>query len=503
MNFEATSNFLDKISSDCIVVFAFEGKEGIGKTRSLSDLDKALSGLISDTIKLENFKAKSGNILTIYPIKKTLAPKIFVLGLGKKEEFNANELRRCMALFAKSIKKKIASVALSVLDQSSTNLDLTLQSQMIIEGLLLGNYSFNKYQKKEKDNEKELELIVFSQSNKNSQLKIKTGVKWAEIYYNATKLARDLVNEPASVISPTFLAKVAQDLAKNKKDIKCIIYERPDLEKMGMNAFLGVAQGSDTPPKFIYLEYIPSPKQNNKRKIAIVGKGITFDSGGVSIKPADSMQTMKMDMAGAAAVLGLFSVISKIKPNVSVMGLIAATPNLISGKSLVPGDILRAMNGKTIEVLNTDAEGRVTMADSLSFAVKKGALEIIDLATLTGACMVALGTDISALFSNNKKLKEALRNASESAGEKLWELPLVKEYKELNKSEVADIANIPNTRYGGAITGALFLQEFVDNKPWVHLDIAGTAFSEKGHDLGPKGGTGFGVRTLINFLKEL
>lgn len=209
-----------------------------------------------------------------------------------------------------------------------------------------------------------------------------------------------------------------------------------------------------------------------------------------------------MDMSGGAAVLGIFSVINDIKPDFPVLGLIAATPNLISGSSIVPGDVVRAMNGKTIEVLNTDAEGRVTMADSLSYAVKEGATQILDFATLTGACMVALGTDIAGIFSNDRDLVEAVKAAAFSEGEKVWEMPLPKEYKTLNKSSVADIANIPNNRYGGAITAALFLQEFVGNTPWVHFDIAGPAFLSRNHDLGPKGGTGFGVRTVLQLLEQ-
>jgi leucyl aminopeptidase len=212
------------------------------------------------------------------------------------------------------------------------------------------------------------------------------------------------------------------------------------------------------------------------------------------------MQDMKMDMAGAAIVLAVFSVISQIKPDFPVIGIVAATANMISGKSLVPGDVVRAMNGKTIEILDTDAEGRVTMADSLSFAVKEGATKILDFATLTGACMVALGDEITGLFSNNRDLTEEVKKAAFEAGEKMWELPLEKEYKEMNKSEVADISNIPNSRYGGAITAALFLEEFVDNKPWVHLDIAGPAFASKAYDLGPKGATGCGVKTVLNIL---
>lgn len=490
MTFEITPNPLEKISTEGIVVFA--------GSSAFSELDSKLDGLLTEVLKLENFKGKVGDLLIVHTHRKIPAPKVFILGLGKKGEISLNTLRRAFAIFTGKIKDKVASLALS-LPRSLDGWDFEIEkeAQAATEGLLLGSYKFNKYKGKE-ENGRELEMIIFSEKNKNTALKIREGVKRAELFYQATKIARDLVNEPAAIVTPTFLADFALDLAKKDKNIKCKVYEREELEKMGLGAFLGVAQASDTPPKFIYLEY--SPRKTVKKKLALVGKGITFDAGGVSIKTSESMQTMKCDMAGAAAILAVFSVLSQIRPPFSVMGLVAATPNLISGKALVPGDILRALNGKTIEILNTDAEGRVTLADSLSFAVKKGATEIIDLATLTSACMIALGSEIAGLFSNNKELAEKLKKSAASAGEKVWELPLEESYKELSKSEVADIPNIPSTRYGGAITAALFLQEFINNLPWVHLDIAGPAFFEKAHDFGPKGGTGFGVRTLLEFL---
>lgn len=500
MNFEISSNTIDKISADGLIAFVFEGKKVI-PTESFLYLDKVTGGYLTKVIDLENIKGESGGIAGVFIHSKTLSSKIYIVGLGKKEEFDENVLRRVMALFAKTTKKKITSVALLPLKSADAKIDLSLQGQVVAEGLLLGDYGFTKYQGKQSKEEKVLEIVSFSEANANNRLKIKQGTEKGRLYFNATKIARDLVNEPAALVNPSFLAKTAQDMAKGSRSIKCTIYDKSELEKMGMGAFLGIAQAADTPPKFIHLEYTPSAKKN-KRKLAIVGKGITFDSGGVSIKPSDSMKTMKSDMSGAAAVLAVFSVLSKIKPDFPVMGLIAATPNLISGRAIVPGDVVKALNGKTIEILNTDAEGRVTLADSLYYAVKKGATEIIDLATLTGACMVALGDEVAGIFSNNKELKEKVEKAAKQAGEKVWELPLSKEYKELNKSEVADLSNIPSTRYAGAITAALFLEEFVDNKPWVHLDIAGPAFAERNYDLGPKGGTGYGVRTLLNYLKE-
>ena len=497
MKFEISQNALNSISCDAVVVFLFENQH----SKSFSLIDRDLGKILSDSVKLENFKGKVGNLLHVHTHGKILAPKVYILGLGKKEDFIANSLRKAFSLFAKSTKGKLNSVSVCLLDKDETKIDLNLQSQFLAEGILLGSYDFLKYKSKE-DKNKTRELVIYSEPEKKYEQEIKNGTKIGEFYFEATKLARDLINESAAVVTPSTLATIAQDLSKKSSSINCEIYDKKEAKQMGMGAFLGVAQASDTPPKFIYLEYNPKNQKDKKTKLALIGKGITFDSGGINVKPGDSMMTMKSDMSGAASVLGIFSVIEQVKPDFCVMGLIAATPNMISGKSLVPGDVLRAMNGKTIEILNTDAEGRVIMADSLSFALKKGATHLIDFATLTGACMVALGTDITALYGNDKALTEKVKKAAEEAGEKVWEMPLEQDYKDLNKSEVADIANIPSTRYGGSITAALFLQEFVDNKPWIHLDIAGPAFAEKEYSYGPKGGTGFGVRTILNLLKN-
>lgn len=496
MIFELTDRKIEEVSASQLVVFVFEDKNSFLSTNSFKKLDAKLSGLLSKTLEEERFEAKEGSQITVYTQETITSPKIVIFGLGKKNEFNRHVLRRIAAKIAKSKGKSVSSIVLSLFDNKEIIFSQKEQLYEISLGLLLGSYQFIKYKKKdEKIQDLETVLITTPKNTKTEE-----AIRDAKNAYLAIKLARDLVNEHASFVTPAHLGKIAAEIAKKDSLIKCRVYNKTEIEKMGMQAFLGVARGSDTPPVFIHLEYSPKGYKG-KEKLAIVGKGITFDTGGVSLKPSQYMTTMKCDMAGSAAVLGLFSIISSIKPKVAVIGLIAATPNLVSGKSIVPGDVVRAMNGKTIEVLNTDAEGRVTMADSLSYAVKNGATKIIDLATLTGACMAGLGTDYAGLFSNNKEFKKKLLASAEEAGEKVWEMPLVKEYKELNKSDVADVANISSSSYGGAITAALFLEEFVDEKPWVHLDIAGPAFAEKEHPLGSKGGTGFGVETLINLLK--
>src|SRR3989344_4350768 len=469
MTFEITSNPLDKISSDAVLVFVFAGedKKSFKPLAGFKYLDKILLGLLSKTAELEKFSGKRGENLLVYSSGKTLSPRVIILGLGKKSEFVGDDLRRAVGSFSRSMKKKLDSVSLTLPTNDEISEETIVIAQLVTEGLLLGGYDFSKYKSKDDKKGRVLEAVIISAKD-DDRKEIIGGVERARLYSQATILARDLVNEQSAVATPSYLADLALSIAKKDPGrIKVKILNREDAEKQGMEAFLGVARGSDTPPKFIRLEYIPE-KSNKKEKAAIV--------------------------------LSVFSVISKIKPDFPVLGLIAATPNLISGKSIVPGDVVRAMNGKTIEVLNTDAEGRVTMADSLSYAVKEKATKIIDFATLTGACMVALGEEIAGLFSNNRELADQIKKAALGAGENIWELPLEKNYKELNKSSVADIANIPNIRYGGAITAALFLQEFVGNTPWAHLDIAGPAFLTKGSDISEKGGTGYGVRTVLNLL---
>jgi len=499
MQIEVTENKIENISSDVALVFLFQKNNTFAPSEELERIDKALKGNLLSTLTLEHFKGKEESSVTIFTHGKVLAPRIMVVGLGEKKDFTPALLRKIIAAITKKLHKSTNSISVGEISEESSGLTHEELVHMISEGFLLGNYKFNVYQKKDPE-EKELEVVIFANINKTNAKNIKKYIEESHRIFQAVKLTRDLVNEQSAIATPAYLAKVAEDIASSSDLIEVTVYDKKGCEKMGMGAFLGIARAStDVPPRFIHLQYTPKGYKGDKN-VAIVGKGITFDTGGISIKPEKYMADMKMDMAGAAAILGVFSVIAHIKPNVPVMGLIAATPNLISSTSLLPGDVVKAMNGKTIEILNTDAEGRVTLADSMSYAVKNGATEIVDLATLTGSCMVALGLDYAALYSNNDELKERLLTAAKMSGEKVWEMPLVKEYKKLNKSAVADIANLESIRWGGSITAALFIEEFVDEKPWVHFDIAGPAYSESEFELGPKGGTGFGVGMLISYL---
>lgn len=501
MVIQISNKLIDKISSDIALVFAFSSedkkKEGFIPTSSFTSIDKSLQGQLTKLCNIDQFIGELGSSVTLFTNGSIVPTKVMCMGLGKKSEFVLDDFRTTLGKVAGSLKKKVDSMSVAIPEEIITS-DVLIQAA--IEGVELASYEFEKYKEKNKKDRtfQSLHLIT---NEKLGDKKSKEIIERATLFANATKLARDLVNEPPTIATPTYLAKLAKDIAKSSPQINVQIFDKPELEKMGMEAFLGIARASETPPKFIYLEYSPE-KPKGKEKLALVGKGITFDSGGINVKPGDHMSDMKMDMAGAAIVLGVFSVINEIKPSIPVMGLIAATPNLISANSIVPGDVVKAYNGKTIEILNTDAEGRVTMADSLSYAVKMGATEIIDFATLTGACLVALGEDIAALFVNDRNFADRIKAAATTTGEKMWEMPLTKEYKKMNKSEVADIANIPNSRYGGTITAALFLQEFIGNSKWAHLDIAGPAYANRNYELGPKGGTGFGVRAMLQLLQE-
>jgi len=460
---------------------------------ALAPLDRKLGGMLSNVLKSEKFEGKPEQLSHFYTAGRIPAKAVLVAGLGKRQELDAERIRRVTAAAlrrARDLGAKIVSTAL--LDDG---LSARVRGQAIAEGALLGTYVFDRY-KREKNNKAVEELRVVEPDSRN-QAGAGEGLKVGEIFAAATCYARDLVNEPANHVTPTYLARMAADIAKEGR-FKLRVYDREECRKMAMGAYLGVAQGSQEPPKFIHLSY--APRRRARKRLAVIGKGITFDSGGLDLKTADQMRTMKDDMSGAAAVLAIMRALPKLDLPVEVHGIIAATENMPSGTAQRPGDIVRAMNGTTIEIGNTDAEGRLTLADALAYAVKEiKPQEMVDLATLTGACVIALGPLCSGVMWNNKPLADRILAAADAAGEKMWPLPLIEEYREGLKSDVADVNNV-GPRGGGALTAGLFLKEFAGDVPWVHLDIAGPAFSEKDLPLGPKGGTGAGVRTLLTYL---
>ena len=489
MEINVIAGDIAQIEADAIVVNLFEGVDQPGGATAA--VDKALDGAISSLIGRGEIKGKFGEVSIIHTFGKLPAGIVAVAGLGKRQDFNVNKIRGVAGESCRSLRKLNCRKIATILHGAGTgDIELEASAEAIAEGALLGLYSFNKYKKPEYADVEEM-LVVVREEGKIPVLEpaVHKGTAIAE----ATNLARDMVNEPANYMTPTRMAEAAKEIA-TKYNLEFKVFDSKDMETMGMGALLGVAKGSSQPPQLITLSY--KGDERSEKALGFLGKGITFDSGGISIKPSEGMGEMKDDMAGAAAVMAALGAIAQLKPQINVTAIIPATENLPSGTALKPGDVLKAMNGKTIEVISTDAEGRLILADALSYAQKLGLSPLIDLATLTGACRVALGTLYSGLFSNDQDLADKILRAAERTGERIWQMPLPEEYKEQNKSEIANVKNTGN-RYGGAITAALFLAEFVDNTPWVHLDIAGTASSNKESGYAVKGATGVGVRTLV------
>jgi len=454
-------------------------------------VDKRLGGEITKMAREEGIKWEMGKSIIINTLGKMAPSRVLLMGLGKRSELSAETLRK-MAISATKRVGRFTS-------KLSYALDVPWRRGYygaLAEGSYLGSYLFNKY-KSDPEDESALSVVeILSQSADRKAFARE--VELALSLARATNFTRDLVNEPPMYLTPTRLAEIAQEIA-DENGLSIEIFDRDEMMKRGMEGILAVNKGSDEPPKFIHFTY--TPKRKPKRTVAVVGKGITFDSGGLSLKPADSMRTMKCDMAGAGVVMGVMTEIAKLKPAVTVHGLISSTENMTGGSAYKVDDVVRIMNGKTVEVINTDAEGRIVLADALSFAHKLRVDEIVDLATLTGACMVALGPHTAGLMGNNAALVEKIKRVAHEAGEKVWQLPLDSELKKQLDSGIADMKNV-GARWGGAITAALFLENFVASTPWAHLDIAGPAYSDKGGEYIPPGGTGFGVRTIIRYLLE-
>lgn len=490
MKLEVLNAELKEQTCDVLVVGVWQKTTTL--TGVAASVDEALGEIITEfVLKKDKFEGKFGSTYLLQTYGKIPANKVLVVGLGEKEKFTPNKLRE---LSAKIIKKVATIKAKKVcIDLGKLDFEAAQSGQVVAEGAIIGEYSFDKYKTKKESDKLEEFVLVEKDSEKVSKLKI--GAEKGERIANAMTFARNLSNEPAQYATPTKLA----DVAKKIEGVKTKIYEKDDIEKMEMGAFLAVGKGSCENPKFIHIKYSPS---NPKRKIALIGKGITFDSGGLDIKPASSMLTMKDDMSGAACVLAVMNTLKALNPNVEVHGIIASCENMPGCAAYKPGDILTAKNKKTIEVDNTDAEGRLTLADALCYACELGVDEVIDIATLTGACMVALGTQAAGIMGNNQKLIDNLIKTGAENGERFWQLPMYEEYKEGLKSDVADMKNT-GSRWGGASAAGVFLQEFVKDVSWAHLDIAGVAFLDKPQKELTKGATGAGVRTLLNYILSI
>lgn len=458
-----------------------------------------ISGIsLKELLKKESFTGKVGEARWIDGMSKGGPRAFLVVGLTDTGLSDSEILRKTAAQVTRqAMKRGVKKIACEDFLLSG-KLKAEERAQALSEGVLLGSYQFHRYKSKDENSKtppQEFEVLTSDPSHLSF---FTQGLKKGVLFGEATNFSRDLVNVPATDMTPRQLAEEAKKIGL-LPHLSVKIFEKKEIEKMGMNAYLAVARGSQEPPYLIHLVYRPTGVKA-RRKIAIVGKGITFDSGGLSLKPANSMETMKDDMSGAASMLAIMKTLAVLKPPVEVHGISATTENMPSGSADKPGDIVRAVNGKTIEILNTDAEGRLTLADAIPYALKQKPDVVIDMATLTGACVVALGELCSGIMGNNQKLIDTLILCSERAGEKIWQLPLIEEYKKDIKSRIADLKNTGG-KGGGTITAGLFLQEFTDPKiPWAHIDIAGPSWTEKELDDCPPGGTGHITRTLLHFI---
>ncbi len=488
MEFHASAQTCLTWSGDCLVIGLTEAS--LPLIGPLAELNTQVSGLLQELIAETEFTGKDGSTAVIR-VGGTVK-KLGLVGLGSADNLSLEGIRRAAAAAARMAKKeKCTTLGLSLPTYQN---DPAQTAQAAVEGATLALHQDKRFKSEDKDNGK----VVLEAIHLLDLAGQEAGLTTAQAVCEGVILARELTSAPANVVTPAVLAQTAQEIAA-AHGMDCEILEREQCETLGMGAYLGVALASDLPPKFIHLTYRPAGTPS--RKLAIVGKGLTFDSGGLNIKgPGSGIEMMKIDMGGAAAVLGAAKAIGQLKPNAEVHFISAAVENMISGKAMRPGDILTASNGKTIEVNNTDAEGRLTLADALVFAEKLEVDAIVDLATLTGACIVALGDDIAGLFTEDDDLANALSAAAATAGEKFWRLPMEAKYFEGLKSIVADMKNT-GPRPGGSITAALFLKQFVEKTPWVHLDVAGPVWTEKESGYNNPGGTGFGVRTLVEWVK--
>lgn len=496
----AQTDVLDA-ACDLLVVNLFQGVTKPGGATGA--VDKALDGAISQLIEQDHFEGKLGQAMVFPTFGKLKARKVAVIGLGDRKRFDADAVRKVGGHIVKLAMNARAEKVATVLHGAGIGgLEPRGAAQALAEGLRLSAYRFHVYhgtlRKKDKPPH-EIKSVVVCETDVKAFRLGQEGMERGVVLAEATNAARDLVNTPSEHMGPIDLALAAKQLGGKGVTVKTL--DREAMAKLGMTAALAVARGSLNPPLGVHLAYKP---KGAKKKVAIVGKAVTFDSGGLNIKPGDSMTTMKIDMAGAATVIGLFKALPKLGLNVEAHGIFLAVENMPSGNAYRPGDVVKAMDGTTIEIMNTDAEGRVTLADALCYAKSLGPDAIIDLATLTGACVVALGEDIAALLTTSGKLSEKIIQASRETGEPVWELPLYEPYNDHIKSKIADIKNVGARGQAGTISAALFLKPFVGDTPWAHLDIAGPAYTEKeSRPDQPYGASGFGVRLLARLLQSL
>jgi leucyl aminopeptidase len=492
-----------QVETECLVAVVLDRADNSERTKPgrpkndkpeafLSASDKAVQQAAAELISSGEVAGKTFEVSWLHQPAGLKAKRLLLVGGGKAKDFSATELRKLAGAAVRALKpRNLRSLAFVVPEQIAAEEAV----KAIVEGALVGNFDPDTYKSDRKDQAIDALTVVASGNQKTLQQAVDEG----RIVGESQNFTRELVNEPSNHMTPTILAQRAQAMSK-EVGLKCEVYGADKIKELKMGAFWGVAQGSDEPPALIVMRYEPAGAPE-KPVLGLVGKGITFDTGGISIKPADGMEKMKYDMAGGATMIGAMRAIAQLKPKVKVIGIVCATENMPSGKAQKPGDIQTAMSGKTIEIINTDAEGRLVLADGLCYARQLGCTHLIDAATLTGAVVVALGYYNAGLFSNDDAFYENFTKALAKSGEKMWRLPVTDEYLDQTRSSIADLMNTGG-RWGGASTAAAFLKEFAEDTPWLHLDIAGTAWMEDNKPWIAKGPSGIAVRSLIEFARE-
>jgi leucyl aminopeptidase len=482
-------------SAEVLVLTHCEG-EKLDKQHAVT-IDKMLSGAVRDLLQSKEFEGKAGEALLFHTHGKIPAKRLLLVGLGKKKDLTLDSIRQAMGQAVKRVRQsKAGSFTAACPTVMPKGQSLIEVAQVMTEGAILGGYHFTAYRSDDAVG-KDIARMSILALQKGQVRQLTEGVRRGVATAEATVFVRDLCNHPSNVMTPTRIANEAKAIAK-EEGISVKILEQKEMEQLGMGALLGVARGSHEPPKFIILEYNRAGKKG-ERPVVFVGKTITFDTGGISLKPAENMEHMKADMTGGAEVLASIRAAARLKLPLRLISILPVAENMPGGRAMKPGDIVKTLSGKTVEVQNTDAEGRLILSDGLAYAQRYNPAALVDIATLTGACVVALGQFAIGMFGTDDRLKQQIRKSGLKAGERVWEMPLWEEYFEQLRSDVADMRNIGG-RGGGMITAALFLSKFADGCPWVHLDIASTDWSERERAYIPKGPTGIGTRLLIQYL---
>ncbi|MCE3223570.1 MAG: pepA [Nitrospira sp.] len=484
-------------SAEVLVLLHCEGASGLAHEAAV--LDTQLGGQLAKLIKRGEFEGKLGEGLLVHTQGKTKPTRLLLTGLGKEKDLRLDAFRQALGAAVKRVRQaKVTSFTVVMPDTVPYEISVLDVAQALVEGAILGNYQFTAYRSLNGTKPTDVERLTLYTSQRAHLPQMAEGIRRGVATAEATVLVRDLCNHPSNVMTPTRIVREAQMVAKEPA-VRIKVLEQKDMEKLGMGALLGVARGSHEPPKFIILEYKGAKVKKAEQPVVLVGKTITFDTGGISLKPAENMEHMKADMTGGAEVLATMRAAARLKLPLHLISILPVAENMPGGRAMKPGDIVTTLSGKTVEVQNTDAEGRLILSDGLTYATRFKPAVLIDIATLTGACVVALGQFAIGMFGNDEQAMEQMRKAGLRAGERVWEMPLWEEYFEQLRSDVADMRNIGG-RGGGMITAALFLSKFVGDCPWIHLDIASTDWSERERAYLPKGPTGIGTRLLIQFL---